>query len=374
MEYVRMAILDKRNSVIGYLDNSQYNSLHYYDEMLHTFLEGSASLFEFTVPSHRKTSRLIQVGNKISFVYNTTNYYFNILGTEENEREIKATCYASCFELLNEQAIEYESTTGKHITEYLDMFITTPGAFEVGINEVESRTRTAKWTGNSDTILNRIYSLANIFEAEIEFVPILNDNYTLKKTILNIYKKHSSSNQGLGQNRQDVSLRYGVDVDTITRSIDISELYTQIKPIGKDDNNNPIYIHDWSYDNVIDGQHYVSKAGLDTIENETMWDRFPSTIKTGYIRYIWNTDYKTVNDLAGHALQKLQEISQPKVEYKVEGFYDLKIGDVVTIHDEAFETPLNLKARVVEQKICFTDPIKNETVFDNYTEEVAQTQ
>lgn len=366
---VRLAVIDKHNHVIGYLDNEPKYANHYYDELLHTYLEGSAALFEFTTQANKDTSNLIQVGNKVAFVYQEKQYYFNIFQTEQDEREIKATCYASCFELLNETAPAHEQTTPATIEYYLNLFVTSPGAIEIGINEVSKKRIAAKWPSQTETLLARIFSLANIFEAEIEIVPVLKDNYTLDKTILNIYNKHSNHFQGLGQTRQDISLRYGNDIDNIKRTVDISELYSQILPVGKDDGGNPIFIHSVEIDEWIDGQHYVSKAGLDTMENKTAWERFPSSIKTGYILYRVDTEYKNVTDLAGYALRKLQAISQPKVTYEVEGYYSLDIGDTVKIIDEAFNPPLTLKARVVEQEISFTNPTeRNKTTFSNYRE------
>ena len=366
---VRLAVIDKYNHVIGYLDNEPKYANHYYDELLHTYLEGSAALFEFTVQANPTTANLVQVGNKVSFIYQNKSYYFNIFQTEQTEREITATCYGSNFELLNELAPAHESTEGQSIEYYLNLFITSPGAIEIGLNEVSEKRIAAKWTSQDETLLARVFSLANIFEAEIELVSVLKDNYTLDKIVLNIYNKHSNHFQGLGQNRQDISLRYGNDIDNIKRTVDISELYSQILPVGKDDGGNPIFIHSVEIDEWIDGQHYVSKAGLDTMENKSAWERFPSSIKTGYILYRVDTEYKNVADLAGYALRKLQDISQPKVTYEVEGFYEnLNIGDTVPLHDEAFDPPLHLKARVTEQEISWSNIDKCKTTFANYRE------
>lgn len=102
-----------------------------------------------------------------------------------------------------------------------------------GINEVSDKSIKYEWTG-SNTILARLFSLANVFSAEIEILPQLNMDYSLNSLVLNVYREHSDQYQGIGANRTDKILRYGVDVEGITKTSDVTELYTSIKPVGKD--------------------------------------------------------------------------------------------------------------------------------------------
>ena len=51
---------------------------------------------------------------------------------------------------------------------------------------------------------------------------------------MNVYNENSDTNQGVGQNRDDIILRYGKDISGITKTSDITELYTAITPTGTD--------------------------------------------------------------------------------------------------------------------------------------------
>jgi hypothetical protein len=58
----------------------------------------------------------------------------------------------------------------------------------LGINEVSGKSIQYEWTG-TDTLLARLFSLANVFEAEAEFLPVLNEDYSLKQIVMNVYNE-----------------------------------------------------------------------------------------------------------------------------------------------------------------------------------------
>ncbi|WP_330945604.1 hypothetical protein, partial [Streptococcus anginosus] len=65
------------------------------------------------------------------------------------------------------------------IKQYIDYY-DPEHSFEIGINEVADKSIKLEWSG-TDTILARLYSVANSFGAELEFVTELNDDYSLKR-------------------------------------------------------------------------------------------------------------------------------------------------------------------------------------------------
>lgn len=378
MENVRIAIIDNNNEqCLGFMDNSAREALHYTDDVLHTYLEGSASIFTCKVEKDNDDAELLEVGNKLSFAYNGNDYYFNIMQVLETESHIEVTSYAGCFELLNQDAPAYSATSALSFSEYLSAFNFNTRVLQIENNEVSDKKIKHEWTGSNDTILNRLYSLANVFSAELEFVYELNPDYTLGRIVLNIYKKHSSSNQGIGSDRSDLTLRYGVNVNGVKKTSDITDLYTSIYPLGKDKNGKSINIstiEETIYDdsgNIL----YKTAAGSKRIYAVQAMEQFPSNITASGEKYItlrWDTDYSTVSTLYSRALAKLKQICVPKVSYEVDSYAELNIGDTVIIYDDQFQPPLFLSARVVEQEISFTDPSKNKTTFDNFTEMVSQ--
>ena len=269
-------------------------------------------------------------------------------------------------ELLNERVDAYKAAKAMKFSEYLNVF-DFEKVLTLNINEVSDKTITNEWTG-SEELLARIYSLATVFDAEVEFIPQLNNDYSLKKIVLNVYKKHSSTDQGLGRYRQDIILRYGKEVSGITKTSDIIELYTAIRPTGKD--GLMVTSLNKTENDAAGNVEYQSLTGDGCIRAVQARDRFPSN-SVGTDRYStvdWTYDTDNVNTLYGQALAELKKNCVPQVQYEVEGYFDTDIGDTVTIVDEVYNPPLYLQARVAEQFRSFTDPAQNKTTFDNFKE------
>ena len=367
---MRICILSRDNTPLGFLDNNSPDSLHFYDDKLHIYLEGTAHTFEFTVNAQHEDSYLLEVGNKCSFIYKDRPYYMTIMTMEQTETKINVEAWSTSLELLNEQAIAYTAPKAMSFEEYLKAFLFERRMLTIGINEVSDKKITNEWTGENDTVLKRLFSLANVFDAELEFVPVLNRDYSLNTIQMNVWRAHSDSYQGVGENRQDMSFRYGVNVQGITKKEDISDLYTCIRATGKDDLN----IQSLGYKEVLDANgniEYVHYANSGEIYAPQARDRFPSNIVENgdkYICYQWSTEYTDVNTLYSNALAKLKEICVPNTTYEIKGYIDVNIGDTVTVIDEGFNPPLYLSTRVTEQEISTTNPSNNSTIFDNTTE------
>ena len=366
---MRICILSKDNEPLGFLDNEISEGLHFYDDTLHIYFTGTAHTFEFAVIATEEAADLLKVGNKISFAYKDRGYYMSIMNTEQDEEEIKVEAWSYCLELLNEKASSYEPAEAHTFLEYFTTMIFTNDIFEVGVNEVSTYKRKVEFSNDTDTLLARIYSLATNFDAEVEFIPQLNADYSLDKFLMNVFKEHSDTDQGIGERREDEYFRYGKDVDGVTKTQDISELYTMIVPTGKDgltiaslgerkvydDDGNLLY---WHPDKS--ASMYAPVA----------CQNFPSAVtsKDKYIRYDWETEYTSVETLYGNALAKLKKISAPESTYEIEGNIDVNVGDTITVIDEAFSPPLYLETRVTEQEISFTDPTKGKATFSNTKE------
>ena len=371
---IRICILTANNEPAAFMDNGAPEALHYYNDTLHTFLAGSAYTFEFTADARHSDVEFLAVGNKLAFVdENDRKFYLNITQTEQDEDQIMVTAMGLSFELINENAPAYEATSAMTFAQYMSAMGYNSAVIQIGVNEVSDLSRSNKWESNTESRLARLFSLASLFDAEIEFVPQLKKDYSLDKIILNIYRAHSDQYQGMGRVREDIRLRYGIDIGGITRKADISNLYTSIIPTGKDGldiTSKAETIRD-ADGNVL----YETTLGENAIRAVQARDQFPSNTSVTadkYIAYYWSTEYETVNDLYGNALSKLKEISQPAVEYEISGYADLNIGDTVIITDEAFNPSLYLEVRVTEQEISFTDPARNMTKFDNVTELTSQ--
>ena len=372
MEQIRIAVLTPYDKVLAFLDNTVPSAMHYFDEILHTYLKGSAYTFEFTTLTAHDDAAFLVEGNKLSFTRKNKGYYLTIMNVEKGGDTTTVTAYGLCLELTNEYVDAYKAPRAMSFTEYVNAY-GFEQSFVIGKNEVSDKRITHEWTG-SDTVLARLYSIANVFDAELEFVTQLNDDYSLKNVVLNIYRAHSDSVQGMGSDKRSTILRYPNDVYGITKTSDITELYTAIRPTGtnglqlnsisgrvvKDSNGNVLY--------KVNGNNLLAPQSR---------DRFPSTLLTNhsndmYAVQIWSYETENVETLYGQALAQLKKNCVPKVTYDVYAYIDADIGDTFTIEDAEYNPTLYLEARITEQEICFTDSEKCKTIFDNFEEKQSQ--
>ena len=368
LQKVRIAVLDPYGTVLAHLDNDVDKAMPYWSDTLHTYLSGSAYTFGFkTFTAHEDAKYLVE-GNKLSFKYKDKGYHLTIMNVEKSRKTVMVEAYGLSLELTNEQIDAYKSPKAMTFVEYIKAW-GFERSFTVRINEVSNKSISHEWEGTA-TVLGRLYSLANVFGAELEFITELNDDYSLKDVTLNVYRKHSDSNQGLGSNRTGTILRYPNDIHSIVKTSDITELYTGIRPTGSDGlqlnslNGKKEYDANGNVEYMVSGNNLLAPQAR---------DRFPSTLLTDhsndmYAVEIWSYETKNVNTLYGQALAELKKHVNPVVTYDVDAYIDANIGDTFTIEDTEYMPAMYLQARIVEQEISFTDRGRCKTTFDNFTE------
>jgi hypothetical protein len=368
LQKVRIAVLDPYGTVLAHLDNDVDKAMPYWSDTLHTYLSGSAYTFGFkTLTAHEDAKYLVE-GNKLSFKYKDKGYHLTIMNVEKSRKTVIVEAYGLSLELTNEQIDAYKSPRAMSFVEYIKAW-GFERSFTVRVNEVSNKSIRHDWEGTA-TVLSRLYSLANVFDAELEFITELNDDYSLKGVTLNVYRKHSGSNQGLGTNRTGTILRYPNDIHSIVKTSDITELYTGIRPTGTDGlqltslNGKKEYDANGNVEYMVSGNNLLAPQAR---------DRFPSTLLTDhsndmYAVEIWSYETKNVNTLYGQALAELKKHVNPIVTYDVDAYIDANIGDTFTIEDTEYAPAMYLQARIVEQEISFTDRDRCKTTFDNFTE------
>lgn len=366
-----ISIHDKRLQRVAFIDNEKPETLHFFDDIWHRYLTEATSTFDFSVPKTGNAAlQYLTEKNYVSFQYGGQDYLFNIMRTQETESELACYCENLNLELLNEMSPAFKSGGAQTFAWYFNNSDLVGGKnfsdLVLGINEVSDYSRSLEWEG-TDTKLARLLSLVNKFDAECEFVTELNRDGSLKRIVLNVYKKHDDTHQGVGTRRQDVTLYYGKEIDGIRRTVDKTGLYNAIYPQGKD-GLSITTVEKTEYD--ADGRVlYYTHNGQPYIYAPQTAEEYPAQISSKddpWILYRWEYETENVNTLYGQALAKLKEISVPAVTYEVEGSLMLEIGDTVKIHDDKFTPTLLLEARVSEQEVSFSDPTKNKNVFSNF--------
>lgn len=365
MDNIRIAILSANNTPVAFMDNQHKKSMHYWGDELHEYLQGAANTYTFTVSAKHQDAENVTAGNKVAFIHKGKSYYLNIVNTEQTEETITATAWSLSFELINEDAGEYKAGKAMSFEEYLAVF-DAERTLKLGLNEVSDKRITNEWTGTT-SILKRLFSLANVFSAEIEFETVLNKDYSLKEIVLNVYRERSDTNSGVGEYRNDIVLRYGKGITGIRKTTDAEKLYTCIQPTGKDGLTiNGLDKKECDENGNIE---YFTDGAI--IRAPQARDRFPSNIVNKADAYIlmrkeYDTDSK--DKLYSMALSDLKTASEPVVTYEVDGYFDTNIGDTVRMQDQEWTPVLYLQARVSEQVRSLTNPKTAKTVFTNYKE------
>lgn len=236
-----LTIHDANLQKVAFVDNSKQNTLNYYNDTWSRDMPTGASTFEFTVfkkaiQSDTASSKAYQHLNErawVSFRHNGRTYLFNVMSVEENEQTIKCYCENLNLELINELVNPYKATRAMTFAEYCkEMALLNYAHLTIGINEISDQQRILEWT-TQETKLARLLNLAKQFNAEIEFDTQLKADSTLKNFTVNIYHEHDDTHQGVGRIRNDVILKYGKNISSITRKVDKMGVFNTIRPTGK---------------------------------------------------------------------------------------------------------------------------------------------
>nr|DAY05724.1 MAG TPA: tail protein [Caudoviricetes sp.] len=382
-----LTIHDASLQKVAFVDNDKQNTLNYYDDTWARNLPTGSSTFEFTVfkkaiKSDTALSKAYQYLNErawVSFQYHGRTYLFNVMTVEENEQTIKCYCENLNLELINEHANPYKAERAMSFIEYCqEMGLLGFSNLSVGINEISDRRRTLEWEGQ-DTNLARLLSLANKFDAEIEFETHLNADSSIKSFRVNVYQENDENHQGVGRVRNDIQLTYGKNLTSITRKVDKTGVFNAIRPTGKRRVKN---------EKGEEVEEVVTLGGLDPWSvtkdgilefyqrNESLYAPIsmqmypsvfsPSTFDDQWIRKDFSYETDNPKELRRLAYNELKKHCYPAVTYEVDGFIDVEIGDTIKIYDNGFNPALMVQARVSEQKISFTNPASNKTTFSNF--------
>lgn len=383
-----LTIHDANLQKIGFIDNEKQETLNFYDDTWTRNLETASSTFEFTVS---KKELLSDTANQplynqlnersfISFKHNGQTYLFNIMKVEENERWVRCYCENLNLELINEYTNAYKADKAMSFAEYLNAFdIPQFAMVTLGVNEVSDQKKTLEWEGQ-DTKLARLLSLANKFNAEVEFVTRLNDDSSIKQLVLNVYHQADDSHAGVGRIRSDIRLTFEKNIKSMTRKVDKTEIYTMIVPYGKakeQPENGPevrVYIGGlpaWEEKN--DKGIVIFKQEGNCLYAPHAANLYPSTFGAStqdnkWIRKDLEVDSDDPKVIRAAGIANLRKNAYPAITYEVDGFVDVEIGDTITIHDKGFVPSLDVRARAIEQKISFSNPANNTTAFGNFKE------
>lgn len=360
---VRIAIRDSTDSHnVAFFDNKA--GIKYKSANLQRFLAGSASILKLKYNS--KDIDSIRSGCKLAFRYKARDYWLNVMNFEKKGFKVELTAYSLGLELNNETRGEHKPANAMSIAEYV-AYYDPEHALTIGVNEVADKRIKLEWTG-TDTILARLFSVANSFDAELDFNVELNDDYSLKRQVLNIYKKGN-----LGTNKLSQPVRVGKELKVINYSDNIKELRTAVRATGKDG----LTIDGLNKKIYDDNKELLYYSSGMTVYAPQSRDRFPSVGKGSNDNWIvedlGETQYETKEALWGYLYSEIQKKSLPEITYEVEGAIDAGIGDTQTlIDDKHFEPALYVQARVSELEDDILTGKVTKSTFINFERKYSQ--
>ena len=382
-----LTIHDANLQKVAFVDNDKQGTLNYYNDTWTRSLETGSSTFEFTVfkkaiKSDTALSKAYQYLNErawVSFRYHGRTYLFNVMTVEENEQTIKCYCENLNLELINEHANPYKAERAMSFIEYCqEMGLLGFSNLSVGINEISDRRRTLEWEGQ-DTNLARLLSLAHKFDAEIEFETHLNADSSIKSFRVNVYQENDENHQGVGRVRNDIQLTYGKNLTSITRKVDKTGIFNAIRPTGKrrikNEKGEEVEevvtlqgLEPWSVmrDGIL--EFYQRNESLYAPISMQMYPSVfsPNTFDDQWIRKDFSYETDNPKELRRLAYNELKKHCYPAITYEVDGYIDADVGDTVKVYDDEFKPLLIIQARVSDQKISFTNPTSNKTIFANF--------
>ena len=376
---MHLVIHDASLRKVAFVDNTKQNTLNYIKYEWYRSLETAGSAFTVTIQK-----KAIQSDSRYEIAYNHLNersfitfkaknktHLFNVMVVTENEETITCECESANLELINEYANPYKATKAMKFVEYCNaMGLLSFTYLTIGLNEVSDKSLTLEWEGQ-DTKLARLLSLANKFDAEIEFDTRLNADSSIKQFILNVYHKNDDTHQGVGRIREDVRLVYGKNIKSVTRTIDKTNVVNAIRPTGVKDGNTVVIsgLSGWEEKNADGIVEFYQKGEM--LYAPISMQLYPSAFIHGTTNDQWTRKDITVDSdnptvIRAEGIKALKRLAYPSITYEVDGFFDGEIGDTVKVIDNGFVPKLILKARVIEQYI-YDDETKNKTVLGNFT-------
>lgn len=375
---MQIVVHDNRMRKVALINNNYPDMLSFNSDAWHRYLPQATSTFDFTIPklyNGRLHGDLGFINDKayFSFKFQGKHHLFYVANITEDDFNITLNCNNTNLELVNEQANPFTSNSAQNIAWYLQrMELLTFATLEIGVNEIADKTRTLTFE-SQETKLSRLQSLMSRFDAEFEFVTELNNNGTLKRIVLNIYREADSEHHGIGKVRNDVVLRYGKDVKGVQVTTDKTQLFNTGVFTGADGLS--LKDVERSDKDANGNEEFYTRKGSPFVYAPLSMERYPASMKDGdnWTRKDFQTEYTNVNDLLAYAFRTIKQYAYPIVTYTasvqsnfLNDYQDLVLGDTVKIYDKNFVGGLILQARVTEQVISFSNPNNNTLTFSNY--------
>lgn len=345
-------ILNKQEQIISTLSNKgDMNKVVPYFEDIHIEeLDTGVETFEFKTISNSKASNSIQIGNYVAFKDKEHYKIFQIrevkeVHTEQVEKYVY--CESACLELLNE-VIRPMEINSANLNQFLKTILEgtswSIGMLDAGLNEVIPVD-----LSGYDNVYKVIQDVViGKFGGEIRFRVEIANNRIIAKYI-DVFAKRGRVTK--------YRFEYGVNMTSVEKIVDSSDLVTALIGLGKDD----ITFKEVESDDKPKNQDFII--------NEDAYNRWNN--KGSHIMGVFNCESESPQELLKLTREELKRRSNPKITYNLEVELlgeDVDLGDEVFVIDNEFNPPLYLSARVNKLERSKTDSQINRCTLANFKE------
>ena len=374
-----MFILNRDEEIVAVLSgNSDDSGCHFFNALLTLELNKGASLTFEIDSTESDVVRYVKEENMV-VVHDGENYRLLIIKEVSDIHDgscmKEVYCEDASAELIDE--IIYDEISGKVEMGIVLASILNGTRWEVG--EVDNTyIRTLKSEYKLRTVLNGIQTLANDYDAEIDFTVEFAGNKIVAR------KVHMKQAFGRTLGKR---FEFGKDVTSIKRTVNTADIKTAIVPFGATDEETGevLTIKDISWSKPTNpfnkplGQTY-----LEDEEATELWGYkgTDSKRRARWIAIIFE-DCTDANELINYAQLQLNRFNKPKISYEAEvidlyrmmedesySYEKVGLGDLVNIIDHEFVPALALQSRVVKLELDLNDTSNSKVTLGTIVESI----
>ena len=219
---------DRRLSILGLASSNLPTGVYIADDTLVESIETGTTTFSLDIyfddQSRKLAESMADAGNYVLYKYRDKDKFFTIIDFDEDIDAHKISIYMEDggLDLLNDVAYPYYAESPHTIEYYLERYLTNTG-FEIKIDELVDSEKTLQlaWDSTS-TITNRLLSIVNAFEGEMDFGFEIS-GLTLIHKWVNVYKKRGKSESvKLRLNREITNLKVKKSVANLATALDVT--------------------------------------------------------------------------------------------------------------------------------------------------------
>lgn len=351
-------ILDKSKTVVDVLSNNgDFPQSPFFDDKYVQDLATGAETFEFTTVSNDRTSKYAVAGNYVAFKFKNKIKVFQIMQTkEEHEKALYKSCYCEIagLELINNVIREREIPSA-NVRQFFEIALADTD-WSLGIVDAAIVLSSNIKIERATNVYSLIQNNLSTFDIEIEYRFEMTNN-KVSGMYIDVYK-----NRGIDSGFR---FEYGQNVSGVSKQVDMSELFTAMIGVGKD--NIDFKSVQWGADKP--AIKPLNQDFIVDVEAHKIWNNNGS-----YLMGIYQSQTDSPHELLTLTWNELQKKKQPKITYDIEvnmlqGHSDeINIGDTVKVIDNDYIPALHLTARIGVLEISFTDHRQNRCILTNFKE------